>query len=335
MVGSSLNAMSAIQGATHAMVAIRSAVRSFLEELEAGDKVIVACSGGADSLALCYAIAKEADKLAIGVIGITIDHQLQANSAEQAARVLDQFTQIGISISEIIRVAVDLTDGMEASARRARYMALDAAGQKYGAAKIFLGHTLNDQAETVLLGLARGSGVRSLSGMAVHTGLYLRPLLNITRAHTEQACRESGLTPWSDPHNQDLSFVRVRVRKEVLPVLESALGPGVAQALTRSAALARDDADALDGWAATEFGTMQAHSLEIERLLILPRAVRTRILRMAIYKLGAPAGSLSAEHISAVEELISHWRGQGEVSLPGGVKVGRLSGRLSLLPLPK
>ena len=316
------------------MLVIRRAVRKSLEKLEAGDRVIVACSGGADSLALSYAISKEAEKLAIDVIGITIDHQLQANSAEQALRVLEQLTSMGISTSEILRVEIDLTDGMEASARRARYLALDAALEKHGATKVFLGHTLNDQAETVLLGLARGSGVRSLSGMAFDTGRYLRPLLAITREETEAACQESGLSPWSDPQNEDLSILRVRVRKEIIPILESTLGPGVVLALARSAALARDDADALDDWARTEFGTMQARSLEISRLVGLPRAVRTRILRLAIYDSGAPPGSLSADHITAVEALVSRWHGQGEVSLPGGVKVGRLSGRLSLLPHP-
>lgn len=323
-----------MSGATQAMVAIRSAVRNSLVDLAAGAKVIVACSGGADSLALSYAISMEAPKLGIGIIGITIDHQLQPDSAKQALRVLDRFTAMGISISEVIRVDVELTDGMEASARRARYLALDGAGEEYGAAKIFLGHTLNDQAETVLLGLARGSGVRSLSGMAFDNGLYLRPLLGITRAQTEAACREAGLSVWEDPHNEDLSILRVRVRREVIPILESTLGPGLIQALGRSAALARDDADALDGWAAAEFATMQAQSLDIARLAELPRAVRSRILRMAIYRMGAPSGSLTAEHIAAVEALISNWHGQGEVSLPGGVKGARLSGRLSLLPHP-
>lgn len=323
-----------MSGATQAMVAIRKVVRHSLESLEAGDKVIVACSGGADSLALSYAISKEAPSLAIGVIGITIDHRLQPNSTNQATRVLEQFFAMGISPSETIGVDVELTDGMEASARRARYRALDVAGEKYGAVKIFLGHTLNDQAETVLLGLARGSGVRSLAGMAFDNGLYLRPLLGMTRAQTEAACVEVGLSPWEDPHNEDLSILRVRVRKEAIPVLESTLGPGLIQALGRSAALARDDADALDGWAAAEFATMQAQSLDIARLAELPRAVRSRILRLAIYRMGAPSGSLTAEHIAAVEALISNWHGQGEVSLPGGVKGARLSGRLSLLPHP-
>jgi tRNA(Ile)-lysidine synthase len=323
--------MSERQGVTPAMMAIRSAVKSALAEREAGEKIIVACSGGADSLALSYALSREAPKLALGLIGVTIDHQLQDQSAVQSHRVLDQFAHMGITTAESIKVDVDLIDGMEASARRSRYLALGEAGSRYGAVKIFLGHTQDDQAETVLLGLARGSGVRSLSGMAADTGLYQRPLLGITRAQTEAACAEVGLTPWADPHNQDLSLLRVRVRKEVMPLLESTLGPGVASALARSAALARDDADALDAWAEREFATLEATSLDIEHLRTLARAIRTRILRLAIYQMGAPVGSLGADHILAVEALVSDWHGQGEVSLPGGVKAARLSGRLSLL----
>jgi tRNA(Ile)-lysidine synthase len=323
--------MSERHGVTPSMMAIRSAVRGALAEREAGEKVIVACSGGADSLALSYALSREAPKLALGLIGVTIDHQLQDQSAVQSQRVLDQFTHMGITTAESIKVDVDLIDGMEASARRARYLALGEAGSRYGAVKIFLGHTQDDQAETVLLGLARGSGVRSLSGMAADTGLYHRPLLGITRAQTEAACAEVGLTPWADPHNQDLSLLRVRVRKEVMPLLETTLGPGVASALARSAALARDDADALDAWAEREFAGLDAPSLDIDRLRALPRAIRTRILRLAIYHVGAPVGSLGADHILAVEALVSDWHGQGEVSLPGGVKAARLSGRLSLL----
>ncbi|MBC7462991.1 MAG: tRNA lysidine(34) synthetase TilS [Actinobacteria bacterium] len=326
--------MAAGPGVTPAMVAVRAAVRSTLLKMEVGEKVIVACSGGADSLALSHALAQEAPKFAISVIGITIDHQLQLNSGGQARRVLEQFADMAISPAEAIQVRVDLTDGLESSARRARYLALGLASEKYGARKIFLGHTRDDQAETVLLGLGRGSGVRSLSGMAADTGRYLRPLLGITRLQTEAACAEVGLMPWSDPHNDDLSLVRVRVRKQVIPVLESALGPGVRAALARSAALSRDDADALDGWATREFQTLEANSLDIRALAALPRAIRTRVIRLAIYRAGTPAGTLSADHVAAVEALVSNWHGQGEVSLPGGVKAGRLSGRLSFLPHP-
>ena len=317
--------------ATSAMVKIRSAVRSELSECSAGDTIIVACSGGADSLAMSFAIAREAKKLAIQVVGITIDHQLQEGSSAQAEKVIEQFKTMGIDTSEIVSVVVDLTDGMEASARRARYAALNSSAEKYGAKKIFLGHTRDDQAEGVLLGLARGSGARSLSGMAPRNGAYIRPLLNISRAQTVAACAEVELTPWNDPQNNDQEFLRVKVREVLLPALEEGIGPGVAEALARSAKLLRDDADALDEWAEREFAHMEKASLDISALEKMPKAVRTRVLRMAVYAAGAPQGSISADHVSAIEALVTNWHGQGACDLPGGVKVGRLSGRLSLL----
>lgn len=314
------------------MVEIRSAVRPELTQCAAGDVVIVACSGGADSLALSYAVAKEAEKLAVTVVGITVDHRLQTGSGAQAQAVIRQFESMGIATSEIIPVTVEVTDGMEASARRVRYQALAQAAEKYSAKMVFLGHTRDDQAETVLLGLARGSGTRSLSGMAPKMGKYVRPLLAITREQTLAACEESGLSPWEDPHNHDRQYLRVRVRLDALPVLEKIIGPGVSAALARSAALLRDDADALDGWALEEIEELDTESMDISHLANLPRAVRTRVIRMGIYSAGAPAGSLTAEHVGAVEALVTSWHGQGEVSLPGGVKARRLSGRLSLLP---
>lgn len=316
------------------MVAIRTAVRSELEKIEPGEKVIVACSGGADSLALSFALAIEAKKRAVQVIGVSVDHQLQPGSGEQARKVVAQLGEMGISSCEIARVDVSLTDGMEASARRARYEALSAATEKHSASKVFLGHTRDDQAESVLLGLVRGSGTRSLSAMAVESGKYIRPLLGITRLQTLGACREVGLVPWHDRQNEDPQFLRSRVRTQVLPFLEEKIGPGIAAALARSAGLLRDDADALDEWAMNEFEKLDPKSMEIPQLILLPRAVRSRVIRAAIYALGAPQGSVWAEHVNSIEALVTSWSGQGVVSLPGGVKAERLSGRLSLSPPP-
>ena len=307
------------------LTAIRSAVRPFLEKLEAGDRVVVAVSGGADSLALAYALSMEVKKLALQLSSVTIDHQLQAASNQQAATVVKQMETLGISCT-VVKVHVEITDGLEASARKARYDALN----EITADAIFLGHTHNDQAESVLLGLARGSGTRSLSGMAEINGKYFRPFLSITRQQTESVCKKIGLTPWNDPHNSDSQFARVRVRTEAIPNLEKTIGPGISDALVRSAQLLRDDADALDQWSEQEILALSLSDLECAYLLGLPRAIRTRILRRAIYAAGAPAGSVTAEHVGAVEALISAWNGQGPAHLPGGVKVERFSGRLSL-----
>ena len=308
-----------------ATVAIRNAVKPFLSQLEAGDTFLVAVSGGADSLALAAALFIEAKPLALTPIAITIDHQLQENSHLQAERVVQQMKELGYVEVITKKVVVSLESGLESGARDARYAALMESAQERQAEKIFLGHNRDDQAETVLLGLARGSGARSLSGMAVENGTYVRPLLAITRDEIEQACREWNLDFWSDPHNFNSDFTRVKVRREVIPYLEDNLDPGISRALVRSAALLRDDADALDAWADRE-----ATDLDCDRLAALPRAIRTRIIRKAALAAGATPGQLTFEQIGAIDALICAWKGQGAVSLAGGVKVERISGRLSL-----
>lgn len=317
-----------------AVLELRNAVRPFLENLSAGDCALVAVSGGADSLALAYVLLKEAPDLAITLIAVTVDHQLQSGSADQAVKVQNELKAMGYQEVIIEKVSVKEKSGLEADARTARYAALDAVAHAYGATQIFLGHTRDDQAETVLLGLARGSGTRSLSGMAVVNGKYARPFLQLTREQTVKACQEAKLNPWNDPHNENAKFSRVRVRNSVLPVMESEIGPGIAAALARSAAILRDDADALDEMAQAVISRIDLKDLDCAALAELPRAIRSRILRAAIYAAGAPSGSLSADHLSAVESLVTSWHGQGEVSLPGGVKVARISGRLSLLAQP-
>jgi tRNA(Ile)-lysidine synthase len=309
---------------------IRLAIRAELTDLSAGDTVLVAVSGGADSSALAAGLLVEAKEKAIRPIAVIIDHALQPNSADVAMNTKAELAKAGYTNIEIKRIKVEITDGMEASARRARYAALNEIAESTNAVAIFLGHTRDDQAETVLLGLARGSGTRSLSGMAERIDKYRRPLLSITRSQTEAACKEAGIKYWNDPHNQSMEYARVRVREKVLPLMESEIGPGIADALTRSAKILRDDADALDQWAEEVLDEIDPIELDIETLASLPRAIRSRVIRKAIYLAGAPSGSLSAEHLEPVEALVTAWKGQGPVSLPGGVTVARISGRLSL-----
>ncbi len=319
---------------TDAIVAIRNAVKPHLARLEAGDIVLVAVSGGADSLALASAVLTEAKQSAITPIAVTIDHQLQSGSGAQAEKVEKQLKEMGYGKVIVKKVVVTTESGLEAGARDARYQALSACAAQEKATKVFLGHTRDDQAETVLLGLARGSGTRSLSGMAIENGIYLRPLLHITRAETVAACKELGIEPWNDPHNGNTEFSRIKVRTEVLPVMEDKLGPGIAAALARSAGILRDDADALDEIAQSEISASDLANLDCEHLATLARAIRSRVLRAALYAAGAPSGSITADHLAGVEALVTSWHGQGQVSLPGGVKVERISGRLSLLAQP-
>jgi tRNA(Ile)-lysidine synthase len=165
--------------------------------------------------------------------------------------------------------------------------------------------------------------------MSEVNGIYIRPFLNITRDITEAVCAEYSVVPWQDPHNQDFQYARVRVRKNILPLMERDLGPGISEALARSSKILREDADALDQYA--DRFMKEADYLSIEELASLPKAVRSRVLRRAIYSAGVPAGALTSDHLAPIEALITAWHGQGFTSLPGGVKVERISGRLSLL----
>ncbi|KOT41940.1 tRNA(Ile)-lysidine synthetase [Streptomyces caelestis] len=295
--------------------------------------VLVACSGGADSMALASALAFEAPRLGVRAGGVTVDHGLQADSDLRAAEVASRLRELGLQPVESVAVTVGRDGGPEAAARDARYAALDAAADRHGAAAVLLGHTRDDQAETVLLGLARGSGIRSLSGMAAVSGAdgrYRRPFLRLDRQTARKACMVQSLPVWDDPHNADPAYTRSRLRHEGLPALEKALGKGVVEALARTAQLSRDDADALDAWAGrAEAGVRDADGrLECAALHDLPPAVRRRVLRRAAIEAGAPAGSLFARHIEEVDRLITGWRGQGAINLPGRVVARRQGGRL-------
>ena len=279
-------------------------------------------------MALALALFLEAN--GTKVIPVVVDHGLQQGSAQVTTQTISKLKDIGYTQIESAVAQVKITDGLEASARRARYQIFNQFIDTHQPKYFLLAHTSNDQAESVLLGLARGSGARSLSGMALENNIYVRPLLKISRQTTEAACSEGGVEFWSDPHNDDLRFARLRTRKNVLPNLEENLGPGITDALVRSADLLRDDADALDSFAREYFDQTDPLNLSVDELERLPRAIRTRVLRLAIYLAGAPSGSLSAEHINGAEALISDWHGQKELSLPGDVKLLRNSGRITL-----
>jgi tRNA(Ile)-lysidine synthase len=327
-----------------AVAAIRLAVRRVLHDVvrdhpgtPAGPLVLVACSGGADSMALATALAFEAPRCGVRGGAVTVDHGLQEGSAERAADLAERLRGLGLDPVDARAVTVGRQGGPEAAARDARYAALDAAAHALGAAAVLLGHTRDDQAETVLLGLARGSGLRSLSGMAPVSGpggRYRRPFLLLDRDTVRGACLAQGVDVWEDPHNADPAYTRSRVRHEALPVLEKALGKGVVAALARTARLSRDDADALDVWAADAARAAEddGGALRVAALDPLPAAVRRRVLRRAAVSAGAPAGSLSARHIEECDRLVTDWHGQKPLNIPGGVLVARRDGRLVFSP---
>ncbi|MCH8627644.1 tRNA lysidine(34) synthetase TilS [Arsenicicoccus piscis] len=323
---------------------VRLGVRAVLDALPPGP-VLVACSGGADSLALAAAVAFECAGSGRPAGAVVVDHDLQPGSAAVAARTADTCRTIGLDPVLVRRVRVgddgagSAPGGPEAAARAARYTALEAAATETQAVAVLLGHTRDDQAEQVLLGLARGSGARSLAGMPRARGVYHRPLLAVGRADTAAACAHDGLVPWADPHNTDPTYARVRARR-LLVDLERELGPGVVEALARSADQLRDDADALDAWATDWLAARAATDprpgapLDVAALAALPRAVRTRVLRLAALRVapgaGAPAagaptaGAPSATQVAAMDRLVTGYHGQGPVALPGGVRVARV-----------
>jgi tRNA(Ile)-lysidine synthase len=293
-----------------------------------GASLIIACSGGADSLALAAAAVHVAPG---EVHGVVVDHGLQDGSAAHARRAAGQLRALGVTSAEVVAVAVGTAGGPEAAARTARYAALGAASRAHGDVPVLLGHTLDDQAETVLLGLGRGSGARSLAGMATWDPPWCRPLLGLRRVTTRAACAALDLAVWDDPHNDDPRYTRVRLRHEVLPVLEEALGGGVAPALARTAAQLADDDAALSALAAGRLealvdadGTLDAVVLADE-----PAAVRRRVLRAWLTAAGAR--ELSDAHVRAVDSVVAQWRGQGVPPLPGELVVVRAHGRLRVL----
>ncbi len=321
-----------------ALRAVRGAVGAALAGLEPGALVLVGLSGGPDSLALASATAhaRGADP-ALRAGAVCVDHGLQPGSADRARAAADLARGLGLDPVTVVAAVVGRRGGPESAARAARYGALAETARDAGADAVLLGHTLDDQAETVLLGLARGSGARSLAGMradVVRDGVrWLRPLLGVRRADTSAACVAARLEPWDDPHNADPSYLRSRLRLGALPALERDLGPGVAAALARTADLLRADADALDGWAADALATAAGDGTYDTAVLAgLPAAVRTRAVHQAMLAAGCPAGAVGAGHIRAVDALVSAWRGQGPVALPGGVEARRDCGRLAFPP---
>jgi tRNA(Ile)-lysidine synthase len=299
---------------------IRLAVRNCLtSNTKPGQKLLVAVSGGADSLALAAACEFEAKKLGLKIAAAVIDHSLQNNSDKVAAQTAKTLAALGFEEVVVKKIAVGKAGGPEAAARTARYTALETLRQKTKSHFIVLGHTSSDQAETVLLGLVRGSGSKSLSGMSEKTGLLLRPLLGIERATTEAFCKDSGIKYWSDPQNKDEKFLRVMIRKHVLPFLEKQLGGSVAASLVRTSDQLREDNTYLEAQADKSFkkyGKVSGSgiSFDAKALEKLPAAILNRVIKKALDGFGSES---SRTHVLAVSDLVLSWHGQKPLALPG------------------
>ncbi|MET1038753.1 MAG: tRNA lysidine(34) synthetase TilS [Aeromicrobium sp.] len=307
-----------------AVAAGRNLVRDALADLGPGSRIAIGVSGGADSLALAAVTAFVADRASFELTAIVVDHGLQDGSAGVAEHAVAQLAALGVA-AQVRRVDVGRAGGPEAAARTARREAL-AAGD---ADAVLLAHTLDDQAETVLLGLGRGSGPRSISGMSARDGLWRRPFLALRRTDTERICRAHELDWWTDPHNSDPAFRRVRVRTEIMPLLEDVLGGGAAEALARTADQVRADSAHLDLLAARVDDV-----LDVPTLAELPGVLRSRVLRRAALAAGADPAALSAGHLAELDRLVTDWHGQQRIELPGGVSATRTGASLSFADTP-
>ena len=318
---------------TPAIADVRRAVRESWDAsgVVAGDMVLVACSGGPDSLALAAAVAFEAPRAGISAGAVIVEHGIQEITKDVAARTAEVLRTLGFDPVRVAHVSVGDAGGPEAAARAARYEALDEAAAALDAKVVMLGHTLDDQAETVMLGLARGSGPRAVNGMAVHAGRYLRPLLGIKRETTHSFCEDSGLEPWIDPQNSEHRFTRVRVRQAVLPMLEIELGPGIAESLARTAELVREDSEYLDELALAAYAVCVSAGptsleLSVDALEALAAPIRNRVILRALEVFGP---TFSRVHVLAVADLVTNWHGQKELTLPG-VRVVRTGSKITL-----
>jgi tRNA(Ile)-lysidine synthase len=326
-----MEAPAEMPGPDPAVAVTRLAVREHLLDLPPGALVLVACSGGPDSVALAGALAFEAPRVGMRAGAVVVDHGLQEGSDRVADHAADVCRGMGLDPVEVVRVDVQPSgSGLEADARTARYAAFEQVASRLGAEVVLIGHTRDDQAEQVLLGLSRGSGARSLSGMPARRGRFVRPLLALPRATTLAACAAYGIEPWEDPQNADDSFRRVRARR-LLATLEADLGPGFGAALARSADLLREDADYLETLARQAragLPEVPGGGVDLEALAALPRALRTRVWRLLAAEAGAPLADVTAAHVESLDALLTSWHGQGPLHVPGGIAVARERGAI-------
>ena len=313
-------------------IEMQNAVQNLLKDFDAGDLVLVGCSGGADSLALAWTTLVVGKRQELKIGAIIVDHQLVPESNSVALNAKKQCEDLGIEEVIIKKVNVEHNhEGLEAAARIARYEAFENVLHETNAQAILLAHTQDDQAETVLMRLTRGSGAKSLSGMAQVSGKYLRPFLHLRKKLVHDSLDLIGLKAWQDPANTDHQFLRVKVRHELMPKIVEVLGESAISSLDKTAQLLRLDNQALEDLAQQFLESqkdVKTNGLEISELEKLPEAIRTRVLRIFAIASGVHPGPFSFEHIEAIDALVKNWHGQGNVDLPGFIQATRVNGSL-------
>ncbi len=313
-------------------IELQNAVQKLLKDFSPADLVLVGCSGGADSLALAWCTQVVGQRLDLKVGAVIIDHQLFTNSAAVAIKTNEQCIGLGLEPVIIKKVEVEKAhEGIEAAARVARYKAFEEVLSETNATALLLAHTQDDQAETILMRLSRGSGAKSLSGMQAVNGKYLRPFLHIRKKIVHESLKLINLEPWQDPANNDNQFLRVKVRNELMPKLIEILGDGAVNSLDKTSQLLRDDNQALEEIAQTYWNAnseVKTMGLDVVDIAKIPKAIRTRILKIAALEAGVIPGPMTFEHIEAMDSLVTNWHGQGNVDLPGFVHAQRSGGRI-------
>jgi len=316
-------------------IELQNAVQNLLKDLDPGDLVLVGCSGGADSLALVWTTSVVGKRLELKTVAVIVDHQLISESNDVAQNAKKQCEELGIEKVIIKKVEVNQTnEGLEAAARIARYEAFENVLHETNAKVILLAHTQDDQAETVLMRLTRGSGAKSLSGMSAISGKYLRPFLHLRKKIVHDSLDLIGTKAWQDPANFDNQYLRVKVRQELMPKLIEVLGEGAISSLDKTSQLLRLDNQALDELAQKFVDAqddVKKNGLKVKELENLPEAIRTRVLKICAVASGVHPGPFSFEHIEAIDALVKNWHGQGNVDLPGFIQATRVDGSLRFI----
>ena len=305
-------------------ILLQNAVSNLLKDFEPADLILVGCSGGADSIALAWSASVVCKRLNLNLGVVIVDHQLIAESNQVAENTKKQCAEFGINqiIVKKIKVVFE-NEGLEAAARKARYKAFEEVIKDTNAKALMLAHTQDDQAETMLMRLTRGSGAKSLSAMSEVSGKYLRPFLHVRKFEIKDALEKEDIKYWNDPANSNSDFLRVKVRNELIPKLIEVLGDSVVEALDRTSMLLKNDNDILDQIALNHY--QENRQLLISKLEDLPSAIRTRVIKLAALDAGVNPGPFSFEHIEAIDALVTNWHGQSHIDLPGFVQASRVN----------
>jgi len=305
-------------------ILLQNAVSNLLKDFEPADLILVGCSGGADSIALVWSASVVCKRLNLNLGVVIVDHQLIAESNQVAENTKKQCAEFGINQIIVKKIKVVLeNEGLEAAARKARYKAFEEVIKETNAKALMLAHTQDDQAETMLMRLTRGSGAKSLSAMSEVSGKYLRPFLHVRKFEIKDALEKEDIKYWNDPANSNSDFLRVKVRNELIPKLIEVLGDSVVEALDRTSMLLKNDNDILDQIALNHY--QENRQLLISKLEDLPSAIRTRVIKLAALDAGVNPGPFSFEHIEAIDALVTNWHGQSHIDLPGFVQASRVN----------